>query len=287
MPGPVSQSQLIAAANYLNAKLSGKSIADAGTAKPAPDAGKSATDLDRETLARLLRQRIADSGDGDVNAALSYAALALADPSFKLDPAELGKMKPSQRELAKQFHELFSALGQQVALGQAVDRGALTEKINAIIGEQPVSLRTVKLCERVRGFGVFEELATDTFLAGREHPMVIYVEVDHFKSVRGETGNSHQVKLSQELVLYNESDGLAVWQQPEEQIVDESRNKRRDFFIVQPTRLPSRLGVGKYVLKVRVRDLQGGTRDEVSVPINIVADPSLVRPTEKKAEKRG
>ena len=142
-----------------------------------------------------------------------------------------------------------------------------------------MSIRAVKLCERVRGFGVYEELQSTSLLAGRDHPMVLYVEIDQFKTVQSQGDTPvHQVKLSQEVVLYNESDGLAVWQLPAEQIVDESRNRRRDFYIVQPTRLPARLTVGKYILKVRVRDLHGGTRDEMSVPISIVADPALVRP---------
>jgi len=244
-----------------------------------PDA-TTQTQADREALLKQIRQRVTDSNDAAVHKAMSLAALAIVDPSFQLDENELAALPPTQRELVRQFHGLFSSLGTQVASGQPVDRNALGDRLNAIIGEQPLAIRNVKLCDRVRSFGVYEELPGTTFLAGREQPMVVYVELDHFKSVK--TGAIHEVKLSQELVLYNDADGLAVWRQPEQQIVDESRNQRRDFYVVQPTRLPARLGVGKFVLKVRVRDIHGGTRDEVRVPINLVADPALVKPDVKR-----
>jgi hypothetical protein len=35
--------------------------------------------------------------------------------------------------------------------------------------------------------------------------------------------------------------------------------------------------VGKYLLKVTMTDLQGGSIDEKTIPIQIVADPSLVK----------
>ena len=247
---------------------------------PTPPLAATQSLSEREALLKLIRDRVTKGHDASVDKAMSLAGLALIDPTFKLDEKELAQLPPTQRELVRQFHDLFTSLGQQVASGQAVDRSALGDRLSAIIGEQPLAIRTIKLCDRVRSFGVYEELASDTFLAGREQPMVVYVELDHFKSVK--TGEMHEVKLYQELVLYNESDGLAVWRQPEQQIVDESRNRRRDFYVVQPTRLPARLGVGKFVLKVRVRDLHGGTRDEVSLPINIVADPALVKPDVKK-----
>ncbi len=250
------------------------------SAKPAPGPAATQAQADRDALLKQIRDRVTDSNDAAVHKAMSLAALAIVDPSFQLDENELAALPPTQRELVRQFHGLFASLGTQVASGQPVDRNALGDRLNAIIGEQPLAIRNVKLCDRVRSFGVYEELPGTTFLAGREQPMVVYVELDHFKSVR--SGAIHEVKLSQELVLYNDADGLAVWRQPEQQIVDESRNRRRDFYVVQPTRLPARLGVGKFVLKVRVRDLHGGTRDEVSIPINIVADPALVKPDAKR-----
>jgi hypothetical protein len=75
------------------------------------------------------------------------------------------------------------------------------------------------------------------------------------------------------VVLYtDDAHGLAVWRQPQVQIVDQSRNRRRDFFVVQVIRLPGRLNVGKYRLKVTVDDVHSNTRAEMSLPIQIVAE---------------
>ena len=41
-------------------------------------------------------------------------------------------------------------------------------------------------------------------------------------------------------------------------------------------RLPARLSVGKYLLKIRITDQHGGSLDEATMPIQIVADQALV-----------
>ncbi|MCG8403178.1 MAG: hypothetical protein MJA84_16535, partial [Firmicutes bacterium] len=64
-------------------------------------------------------------------------------------------------------------------------------------------------------------------------------------------------------------------------ITDVSRNVRRDFFLVQMIELPKRLTLGEFALKVRVTDEHGQTRDETTIPIEIVADQSLVNAGER------
>ena len=86
----------------------------------------------------------------------------------------------------------------------------------------------------------------------------------------------YEVKLAQQVSLYNEADGLEVWRHPSVQIVDRSRNRRRDFFEVQLIKLPPQLNVGKYRLKVRVTDYHADCIDEASMPIRFVADQTLV-----------
>ena len=68
---------------------------------------------------------------------------------------------------------------------------------------------------------------------------------------------------------------MVVWRQPRAEITDESRNRRRDFFIVQLIRLPANLGVGEFNLKVTVTDLADGSQDEAMVSLKVVADPVM------------
>jgi hypothetical protein len=54
--------------------------------------------------------------------------------------------------------------------------------------------------------------------------------------------------------------------------VDTSRNKRRDFYLINRIELPSTLSIGRYQLKVIMRDLVSGAEAEAIIPIEIVAE---------------
>ncbi|MCX5660851.1 MAG: hypothetical protein NTW19_14190 [Planctomycetota bacterium] len=84
----------------------------------------------------------------------------------------------------------------------------------------------------------------------------------------------HTLKLCRR--VYSEADGLAVWRQSPVEVKDQSFNRRKDFFVVQIVRLPARLSVGKYRLKIRVTDQADASIDESSVPLQVVADQTLV-----------
>jgi hypothetical protein len=144
-----------------------------------------------------------------------------------------------------------------------------------MFGELPIGIQTLDLCKSVDGYGVYEPFADHRFLAGQPRKMIVYVELDHFKTVPRKENDRYDVKLKQEVVLFNASDGLAVWSHEPVTIRDRSRNQRRDFFTVQMVTLPERLSVGEYRLKVRVTDLQGGSVDETTVPVELVADEQM------------
>ena len=95
-------------------------------------------------------------------------------------------------------------------------------------------------------------------------------------SPRRSDEGQREVRLTQELILYKESDGLAVWRHEPTQIVDVSRNRRRDFYVVQMITLPARLSEGRYRLKVRLTDQHGDSVDETTLRVQIVADSGLL-----------
>lgn len=250
------------------------------TEHPRPTPAPAPKPLTRKQLAeKLTGQLNADlSGSGAMRPYLQRAAMSVIEPRFELTEADLVSLAPGERKLVLQYQRMFTRLGRELGNSSAEDRelliDAATSLAEQIERERPLSIRTVKLCKRVTGFGVYDTLPGRSFLVGRTHPMIVYAELDHFTS-RVDAGGDHVVKLTQELVLYNESDGLAVWRQAPVKIVDTSRNRRRDFFVVQIIRLSDRLTVGKYMLKLSVTDEQGKQVDEASIPIQIVADPKL------------
>ena len=115
--------------------------------------------------------------------------------------------------------------------------------------------------------------------------MIVYVEVDRFAHRPAQTvenpagaadaGAWWAVELSQEINLYTETDSVQQLHTAPATVIDASRNKVRDFYLVQRITLPETLSVGAYRLKVRLRDKTSGAEDEVSLPLRIVADPAL------------
>lgn len=228
-------------------------------------------------LLRQLQVRIEASDRPALTKALQAATLSLLDPSQPLDRRLLESLTFADQALVERYHQVMTLLLAQLDDGKAgLDRASIDARLDALFGQQPISIRTVQLCRRVMGYGLYEPFEGTTFLAGRDQKMIVYVELDDFQT-REQDQEQFEVKLEQEISLFNESDGLAVWRNEAVQIVDASRNRRRDFFVVQLVTLPARLSVGKYRLKVRVTDLHGGSLDERTVPVEIVADESLVQ----------
>ena len=231
--------------------------------------------LDRQALLAHLLQDIRSGNDPAMVKAMSAAALSLLDPDHQLDTADLAGLTPAQRDQVLHYQQATAAVARQIAAGKAGSADDLADQLSQAMDSQPVRMRSTQLCKKVSGYGIYDTFENNTFLAGREQPVIVYVELEHFRSAKDPEGQ-FQVKLSQEIVLYNEADGLAVWRQPTAEIVDRSRNKRHDFFVVQLVRLPARLTVGKYRLKVRVTDEQDSSIDESTVPLQVVADQAMV-----------
>ncbi len=237
---------------------------------------KSTKPLTREELLQQLLQRVRNSDEPMMQRALSAATLSAAMGESALDETVLQRLDPSQRQTVQRYYQMVRTTMQQMAASETgMDRESLHQRIDTLFPPEPVNIQNLALCREVSGYGVYKTFKDHTFLAGRDQPVIVYAEVAHFR--REPTDDDrYEVKLKQQIVLYNEADGLAVWRRDPEQIVDVSRNKRHDFFIVTPITLPRRLNVGKYRLKVRITDEHGGTIDETTMRIQLVADEKLV-----------
>ncbi len=232
----------------------------------------------RQAFEQLINA-IRRSDDSYLSKAVAAATLAAAQPYGELDWSMLAPLSPADQERVQRYHRAVSSLYAQALSGDGtIDEQQLNDTLTAVLGEQPVTIRRIELCEKVQGYGVYDAFPERTFVAGRPQKLIVYVELDHFQPTELNDGSGFEVRLKQELELY-ESNGYEVWSHEPVPIVDVSRNKRRDFFVVQLVTLPANLALGQYHLKVRVFDEHGGTRDEASVPIRIVADESLVSRT--------
>lgn len=226
-----------------------------------------------EPLVREL-QALREGSEPAMARALKAATLLAAEPGRTLTEVNLKGLDASQQAMVRQYHQLVVALAQQLADDGGLDEQGLAARLEQLVGRQPIRIRVLALCRRVRGFGDYDPFENNTFIAGRPNAMVLYVEVDRF-TVHERTDGMNEVSLVQEVVLYTDPGGTAVWRQDAVGIVDESRNRRRDFFVTQLIRLPQTLGVGKYFLKVTVTDQHSKTVDEKQAELQIVADRQM------------
>lgn len=185
-----------------------------------------------------------------------------SDPKLIADPVAL------RAELTRQLARLASAPGSPAGAG--------------------LGFGSVALCSRVESFGRYTPFASNRFLAGRTNPAIVYAEVENFTqrpvAEIADAGTTHRPADSDELAveltiraeLFHD-DGSRQWRSAEALVRDTARTRRRDFFLVQRIDLPANLSVGKYNLKVAVRDrLAGDALVETTIPITIVADPGLL-----------
>lgn len=200
---------------------------------------------------------------------------------------ELRANDPAAFELL--FDEQGALLDDAAALLEAFrsgDSALIAESARSIADELggPPQLTTsrLELCTRVEGFGRFTPFWSRSFVAGRAQPMIVYTELDGFvhDEVALETAAGdvpgYEVELVQDIELRHAADDLLAWRRGGASVRDSSRNRVRDFYLVNQIELPATLTVGRYTLKVITRDAnRSGAVSEAKVTIEIVADPSL------------
>lgn len=249
----------------------------APTPKPVPPAERAAV------LVHELRGILASDtlGRSSFSAAISNAALDGVS-SNPADPQRTD-LTPAQTRSLAAVRSFLRALGAGPAANGDPERVTeALERARIELATDNLTISTLALCRRVTGFSRYEPLTTSAFLAGTPFRAILYTELENFAHRRahdqdsGDTSNSRgawAVEVTQEITLWA-SDGSLQWKQAEESLVETGRRKRRDFFLVRQIELPQTLSVGKYTLKVTVRDRTSGASDELTLPLSVVADAS-------------
>ncbi len=249
-------------------------------------------------LAGLLRPDAANNPDV-LRALSSLIALEAVEPGAATPEIEaaIKPLSPDEAGAARVASDIVRTLASDpkliadpIALRTELTRqlARLTTAPGAPAGEG-LGFGTVALCSRVESFGRYTPFTGNRFLAGRTNPAIVYAEVENFTQrpvaeTAGASGTAHRNadpdELAVELTIRAElfhDDGSRQWRSAEAAVRDIARTRRRDFFLVQRIDLPANLSVGKYNLKVTVRDRLGGDAVvETTIPITIVADPGLL-----------
>jgi hypothetical protein len=230
----------------------------------------------------LKLQRLVDDYPRDLNNALDYQLLRFVRDEPTPEMSTVSQLSGEDRNI---LLAVLDGLNNFRNASRSDANQMLSRKIQPLLdmsdrlrGQAELSIPTVALCTQVRGYGVYTPLKSTRFFSDRDNPTIVYNEVGNFTSVRG-SDSIWRTRLRQEMVLYTDT-GLAVWpEKPNpETFVDQSRNRRHDFFISRRITLPSSLAIGSYVLKVTLTDLECNCVAEASTPLEIVASPDLQTP---------
>ncbi|MCW5769109.1 MAG: hypothetical protein KIT19_10525 [Phycisphaeraceae bacterium] len=202
-------------------------------------------------------------------------AAAIAGSQGRPTP-NVGTIAPTERAVLDAIRSIHQSIATSNSEGSpSIDHAdALRAAADRASEGLPLRITDARLCTRVNGFGDYNELNVNSFLAGRPARVIVYTEVDRFANRPG-PGVRRTVELSQEIDVYHDSDGAHCWKRPAQSISESSRTKRRDFFITNAIELPSTLTVGKYRMKITMRDLTSNSVAETTIPFTIVADAKL------------
>jgi hypothetical protein len=129
----------------------------------------------------------------------------------------------------------------------------------------------MRLCQRVRGFGVYEPWGDDHPFEPRQS-MDIYVEVQNFSNQRG--GNGYAIQLLSSAEVHDVHGGIA-WSPTFREDAERSQTPRHDFFRYYWIPIPSNVQPGRYTLCLTITDVPTGRTATRSLGFQIA--PSHVR----------
>lgn len=259
--------------------------------------------LKPEAPSAVVRAEPASTGDPVADLAIRIARLLreTSDPGGEaVALASLEALRPGSLDQIADPSSALAALigaGDRAVLMEARERvilqpSAASEAVRSAVGavQGPggqIKVRRAALCTKVEGFGRYTAYGSERFVAGVPIRAIVYTELDQFATREARAGDPVQkgiplaeqtsVELSQTLSLYHDESGLLAWHRPAQSVTETTRAARRDFYLIQQVELPRTLSIGRYNLKVTVKDKTSGAEAEVILPVSVVADPTLVK----------
>jgi hypothetical protein len=225
-----------------------------------------------DALMAKLAQRIRDN-PRDVASQLDYQLLRFVQNESVPDLSALASLPAEDRELVSAVMDGLSNFrstlrsDNNMLLGRKIK--PLLDLADRLRTQSDLAIGAIALCTKVEGFGIYDAIEPARFAAGRDHPAIIYCQIENFASQFNDQ-KQWETRLTMESVLYTES-GLNVWSDKTTPIVDRSKQRRHDFFVVRMIRIPANLTIGRYLLKVTLVDQQASRVAEATLPIQVVA----------------
>lgn len=218
------------------------------------------------------------SSEHPLEDALALLGLDTLVPGAANAPTEHDVLSPAEQAQFEAARSLLDAIrtgeDDPDAAADAAEQIALD-----LADQMPLKLDRAELCSRVEGYGQYTRFEGNTFVAGRPHRVILYVELSRFGHtvIPGTDGEPRfAVDLTQRVEIYHEPDGVLAMATPTLADRRVSRNRFRDYYVVTALDLPATLSVGRYGIRVTMRDRSDDSVAEVVVPLTIVADSSAL-----------
>lgn len=243
------------------------------------------TTTDRQSLIVSLFDATATKAQSEQDpfaAMLPVALLGLdtetSQSAGQLDPTSLNNLTPEERTMLEALRTVGRSLVEESVLDRSPGSLAnvLTSVARDLSASEPIAITDAALCTRIFGYGRYEGQPGNRFVAGRPNRVSIYTELDHFGTRESRSndagvmpGDTIASEVSQTVVLF--SGGIQAWSVPKQSVVLPGKKPQRDLFLRQVVDLPANLTIGKYELKVIVRDETDGSVAETLLPLEIVA----------------
>lgn len=226
-------------------------------------------------VATLIRDRPAD-GSQVMPEAVALAMIESLQPGALRGLDTTGALLNAR--LNAEDRATLIAARDRVASTPAASSEEIRTALAQIAAPSELKIPQARLCMRVRGFGQYDAFPTNAFPAGKGSKAIVYTEIDGFTTRPARRGDpiaagsdvSEQVsvELEQSLTLFQQ-DGYQVWHRPPQRVIETSRVKRRDFYLIQIIELHRSLAIGRYNLKVTLKDLNSGAVTESMIPVEV------------------
>ncbi|MBN1345268.1 MAG: hypothetical protein JXQ73_21425 [Phycisphaerae bacterium] len=239
------------------------------------------TPLAKQDLKALIDEKLKEvaANPNDLEKQMVLRLLYLADNQPKNAVAEIpGTNAPIQAIIDRLMRvniTAYQSKGRDPAVAATKLLSNVEELREFLMKHADLDITTLKLCTKVDGFGVYEEVKSRRFparpSANRPNRAIVYCEVKNFTAVPTEDSR-FRVLLAQKIKVLNK-DGDTVFETADEDIPFVSHRRLEDFFLVQLLELPTNLPPGKYVLRTYIEDKLAAKAQEKELPFELTQSP--------------
>jgi hypothetical protein len=235
---------------------------------------------DAMELSRQLANAFAKAGEGSMDPLrvwFIYSSLAVSNPDITLPEGWSNDLLPTERDRVTAAHAGFVALGRSFRDGATtVDSATRQALVAALTGEPQLTIPKVDLCTKVTGYGDYAPLQRRSFLAGAANRVIVYSELDGFRSQlengKWTTRLATRVSIVPSNTSTSSSSKFIAWSRTPEwtEVVDTSDSPRSEFFLGEIIPIANNLSAGTYNVRVEVKDLTTGAVTSQVLPIEVL-----------------